>query len=183
MEYILSQFDIRRFWSKVNKTSTCWLWTDAPTKNFGYGQFKWYVDGEVKVASSHRLVWTIVKGPIPEGKFVCHDCPGGDNPACVNPGHLFLGTQRDNMQDRDNKKRQACGEANGNSKLSTALVLAIREDYANYPKSFKAYSSRLRAKARQQRTSVVITKLALEYRQTTDTIKRVVLRYSWKHVA
>ena len=80
----------------VDKGSGCWLW--LLSKAFGYGNFK--VNGKTKRA--HRVAWEEFNGPIPEGMNVCHTC---DNPSCVNPEHLFLGTQYDNLQDMKQKGR------------------------------------------------------------------------------
>ena len=88
----------RRFWSKVEKTNTCWLWTGATSA--GYGQFK---HAEMNAtASVHRLAYLSLRGQIPAGQRVLHRC---DVPNCVNPEHLFLGTQRDNMRDCSAKGR------------------------------------------------------------------------------
>jgi hypothetical protein len=86
-----------RFFKKVNKTDSCWLWTGALSSR-GYGSFR--VDG--KTISTHRLSYSWFKGEVPEGIFVCHTC---DIPACVNPDHLWLGTNSDNMQDMIAKDR------------------------------------------------------------------------------
>lgn len=91
---------IERFWKKVTKTDSCWLWIGANTK-YGWGTMK--INGVMYGA--HRISYAIHKGEIPEGIFVCHNCPGGDNGLCVNPSHLWLGTQKDNVRDCVNKKR------------------------------------------------------------------------------
>ncbi len=92
-----------RFWRAVEKTAYCWPWKLAKPR--GYGMFKVRRDESVR---AHRMAWELTNGPIPEGMLVCHRC---DNPACCNPGHLFLGTHQDNMDDRNSKNRQARGAA------------------------------------------------------------------------
>ena len=88
-----------RFWNKVDKSGVCWLWT-ASTR-YGYGRLK---VGARRI-QAHRVSWELHHGPIPEGLCVLHNCPGGDNPTCVNPAHLWLGTNQDNAADRDAKGR------------------------------------------------------------------------------
>lgn len=106
---ILWASDIQKFWEKVDKKgpNDCWLWT-ASKHPFGYGWFG--VEGENH--SAHRISWIIHHGQVPKGMQVLHNCPGGDNPSCVNPSHLWLGTQGDNMRDRQAKGRDnhPCGE-------------------------------------------------------------------------
>ncbi len=87
-----------KFWRKVNKTAGCWLWTSM-LQHRGYGLF--FVSGFGYI-QSHRYSWEMASGPIPEGMFVCHTC---DTPACVRPGHLFLGTPKDNIDDMIKKGR------------------------------------------------------------------------------
>ena len=87
-----------RFINKVHKTDYCWIWNGAIRGNSGYGSFN--VNG--KIESSHRISYKLFKGVIPMGICVLHRC---DNRLCVNPDHLFLGTQGDNMKDMFNKGR------------------------------------------------------------------------------
>lgn len=115
-----------RFWRRVNKTETCWLWTGTTSRG-GYGMINF---GE-KIRTAHRVSWEIANGPIPKGDgyhgtCVLHRC---DNPPCVNPDHLFLGTVADNNRDREQKDRgnQPKGKANGWAKLTEDQVLDIRD--------------------------------------------------------
>jgi hypothetical protein len=87
-----------RFWEKVDKTGDCWVWKAHLLYN-GYGRFSI----NLKTEYSHRVSWFLEYGEWPKGKHVTHIC---DNPACVRPDHLVLGTVADNMADRNAKKRQ-----------------------------------------------------------------------------
>jgi hypothetical protein len=88
-----------RFFSKVEigDPDACWIWV-ASTDGSGYGKFK----GPFGTKRAHRLSYEFFHGPIPDGMVVRHRCPGGDNPLCVNPRHLYLGTQEDNIHDMMN---------------------------------------------------------------------------------
>jgi hypothetical protein len=90
---------MNRFWNKVNipSLSDCWEWQGSKNKH-GYGHFKY----KRKTHRAHRISWTLIKGEIPEGMCVLHRC---DNRLCVNPFHLFLGTNQDNMDDKMKKNR------------------------------------------------------------------------------
>jgi hypothetical protein len=101
----------------------CWLWTGS-VRSTGYASTNLISSPE---SSGHRLSWTIYKGPIPTGMHVLHKC---DTRSCINPHHLFLGTNADNARDRDAKNRGVIplGEHNGRAKLTAQQVLDIRED-------------------------------------------------------
>lgn len=88
---------IERFNSRFVKTDTCWIWTWKKDKD-GYGQFH----ARPFTQRAHRFSYIVFKGPIPDGHFVCHSC---DNPSCVNPEHLWIGTVLDNNRDALNKGR------------------------------------------------------------------------------
>ena len=111
----------QRFWAKVKKTDTCWEWIGVKDSH-GYGRVS---IGHRGLKTASRVSWEISKGPIPDGLFVLHKC---DNPPCVRPEHLFLGTHLDNVLDCKAKGRQnhPRGEKNGVPKLTVEKVLEIR---------------------------------------------------------
>lgn len=99
---------LRRFWDRVQKTKSCWNWMGCTTSS-GYGMVQCRSISQQPLLC-HRVAWSITNGPIPGDLHVLHKC---DNPSCVNPAHLFLGTQCDNNRDRDRKGRTASGDSNG----------------------------------------------------------------------
>lgn len=107
-----------RFFRMFSKEdSGCWIWMSAKTGN-GYGSFR--LNG--KNEGAHRASYIIFNGDIPAGLCVMHSC---DNPLCVNPGHLSLGTVKDNAIDRNKKLRQAYGERNSGAKLTESQASEI----------------------------------------------------------
>lgn len=112
-----------RFWARVKTTDGCWLWVGNRGRE-GYGSI-WVHGRAVRV---HRFSWELHYGTIPHGMYVCHRC---DNPSCVNPLHLFLGTHLDNMRDKMSKGRwrghKICGEAHWNTKIGYKRAAEIRE--------------------------------------------------------
>ena len=90
-----------RFWDKVNKTNTCWLWTGALNEH-GYGVVAMGADHSPRNELAHRVSWALKHGPIPPGVMILHRC---DNPPCVRDEHLFDGSQSDNMKDSAQKGR------------------------------------------------------------------------------
>lgn len=113
--------DEQRFWGNVRVARECWEWLGAKTA-FGYGKMAFR--GR-KTVGAHRVSWMIHFGDIPEGMSVLHEC---DNPHCVHPAHLFLGTQKDNMRDAVKKGRfrrnapSQKGERNSQARLTVKQV-------------------------------------------------------------
>lgn len=139
----------KKFWDKVSKTSTCWLWTGAKVP-YGYGQFaKGY---------AHRYSYKLHKGEIPIGLCILHKC---DVPSCVNPEHLLLGTQKNNMEDKVSKGRQNRGEERPLSKLTEKEILEIR--------SRNTYRG----------CRIVWAK---EFKVSAELIRRIINKEIWKHI-
>lgn len=131
LSFGLSPTIVARFFAKINFVEGgCWLWTGA--LNNGYGQL--HASSHRTYIRAHVLSWLLHFGPIPpETPCVLHDCPTGDNPACVNPAHLWLGTKADNLADMASKGRSGPrphGEQCHTHKLTAVQVLEIRRTYA-----------------------------------------------------
>ncbi len=120
--------DIARFWKYVDTSAGlfgCWKWIGCIGQD-GYGKIR---IGN-RHMRAHRVVWELTQGEILDGLCVCHRC---DNPPCVNPAHLFLGTNIDNVRDREKKDRNnhVVGESHPQHKLTDVQVDEIRTRYAN----------------------------------------------------
>ena len=147
-QYILDRIEI-------DKGTGCWEWTGTYFFN-GYARAGLYKRKGRKFSQhANRMSYEIFKGNIPKSMLVCHRC---DNPKCVNPEHLFLGTTKDNMRDMVEKGRSLYGERSINSKLTEKKVLKIRES-----KKSKEF-------------------LAEKYKVSVWTIRDVLIRRTWKHI-
>jgi hypothetical protein len=140
----------------------CWVWKKHKNnKGYGYPGFKG------KPILAHRLSYLTLVGEIPNNLFVLHTC---DNPLCVNPKHLFLGTNQDNMNDKVNKNRQAKGENSGRSKLVQREVDEIRT----------LYSAELAERAKGRGAQLTQRELAKRFRVGGTEINHIVNNKVWR---
>lgn len=163
MRTLRERFDAK--W-KLDERSGCWLWTATrtnPRRGAGYGR----ISSGARLIVAHRVAWELFRGPIPEGLRVLHAC---DTPPCVNPEHLFVGTQADNIRDMRAKGRLIPpppptpaqvlrGEDVATARLTEACVRAIRASAATH------------------------AELARRYGVTQQAIAAVRSRRTWRHVA
>jgi len=153
------EFDIEfkiRFWDSVEVTSheKCWIWQKSCAGN-GYGVISY----KSKQYAAHRIAYILVNDEdIPTNMQVCHVC---DNPICVNPLHLFLGTADDNAKDKVNKERSLKGIKNPRSILSEEDILEIRQLFAN------GYTAK---------------ELSYIYKVGKSTVINIVVGNTWKHI-
>lgn len=160
----------------------CWLWT-AAVNHKGYGIVMW--NGRCEL--THRVTYRLTRGEIPHGKLVLHRC---DNPPCVNPTHLVVGTNADNMADRQAKGRQAQGPshrermrrvaARGEHHGSKTKPEARARGERNHSKLTSAQVQWLRAE--HAGGGVTYADLAAKYGVSAPTIRSIVLRRKWSHV-
>lgn len=155
------------FWPHVARGDGCWEWT-AGRSGTGYGALSIRLPGGTPgklrwlQLKPHRVSWELHNGPIPDGLLVCHRC---DNPPCVRPDHLFLGTHADNMRDMAMKKRAGGfrpGKAHPRAKMSDEIVRAVR-----YLVAF-GHSHHTVAEC---------------FGVTRPAVSQVIRRSNWKHVA
>ncbi len=156
---------MERFWAKVKKGDGCWEWTAATTKGYGHIGIKG------KMIYAHRLSWELENGKIPDGLHVLHKC---NNPLCVKPDHIYLGTQKDNVGDaitlgtHISTRRSPlfgdidqCGEKNPSAKLTRFQVGGIR---------------------RSRGDGMTIKELSNLYSISKSQIQRIISNESWKDI-
>ncbi len=172
--FTITKTNLARFWANIQTTESCWIWVGTRACR-GYGA----ISIDRKRWRAHRLSWAIHNGTIPDGLYICHRC---DNPPCVNPEHLFAGTQKDNIADcvrkgrfsrsigertRNNRRRRgfhrtkAIGHDHYNSKLTLENVLEIRSTPPKWGEQ---------------------SRLARKFGVTKSSIRDVLSRRCWGHV-
>jgi len=137
----------------IDPKTKCWNWQKSLIK--GYARVSGNKGKKSPLVS--RYVYEYIKGINPKNKLVCHTC---DNPKCVNPDHLFLGTHKDNFKDMREKNRSACGIKNVKAKLTEKEVLQIRK----------------------LQNKITIKEMTKIYNVTKTTISRILRRKTWKHI-
>jgi len=145
-----------RFLEKVNKTTTCWQWIGSKYRG-GYGHFRRFLDGKWKMYKAHRYAYEYFIGPT-NGLLVCHYC---DNPSCVNPEHLWLGTHKQNTKDMENKGRWKMIRNPKHKLLNLGIARNIRE-YKN------------------QNPNMTLKEFALEWDISPQQISRILRNEIWQ---
>ena len=143
-----------RFWEKVRKTDTCWIWM-ASLDHAGYGQFHRWDNGRKVMRKAHRVAYELKNGECPPDMCVLHSC---DNPKCVRPEHLRLGTRSGNKKDQVDRHRIIFGDNCSWSKLDSTQVSQIRERIINGER---------------------LVDLAKEYRVSPSNLSRIKTGDSW----
>lgn len=148
-----------RFFKYVEQSifGPCWEWK-GPKDSHGYGTLNVGCFKKTRHKKAHRIAYQIFIGDFDESLFVCHKC---DNPGCVNPAHLFLGTHIDNERDKCEKNRQQKGSKHWNSKLTEKDIINIRKLYAN---------------------KISQIEISRRFQVSQGCISRIVRMEDWKHV-
>jgi len=182
-----------RFWKRVRKTETCWWWEGITNGRYGR------IQDNKRSILTHRVAWTLAFGPVPPGLSVLHHC---DNTLCVNPDHLFIGTQGDNMRDAAAKgrnvsqkspERLARGDAHGLRKHPELAARGANHGAHIHPEKLargeRQGSAKLtaeviriaRADLAEGRAS--LTQLSDRYGVARSTMREAITRKTWAHVS
>lgn len=169
--------DVERFWSHVDKSGDCWLWTGCTLSGYGY-----FSVGN-KDLRAHRFAYIISYGPLPDEKpYVCHSCdinyPIGDPGyrRCVRPEHLFAGTHADNFKDAVSKGRMASGQRHGTHTHPERVAKGERQGKAKLTADDVSVIRQLRA------SGLMLQTIAARYEVSESCIWNIELCRTWKHV-
>lgn len=173
------------FWSKVDRNAPngCWLWLAG--KYRGYGSFN--VTRGQRFAA-HRIAYFLIKGIDPSQQLICHDCPNGDNPSCVNPDHMFLGNRRANAQDASQKGMLAFGDRNSTHIHPENVRRGERHHWFGAGMKGEKHSQAklTEADVREIRKRVAAgetqTSLAKEFSIHASSLNLIVKRINWSHI-
>lgn len=160
-----------RFWEKVDRSGECWIWTASRNPD-GYGKIN-SGGRHGPTLRAHRVSYELAYGPIPEGLDVCHRC---DNPPCVNPAHLFVGTPLDNMQDAVQKGHVHNGDRHYTHREPS---LTVRGEQKGTAKLTNEQVREIRHQAHQGFPQRAIAK---QFGVQESTISMIVRRRLWKHL-
>lgn len=160
--------EAERFWAKVEKGESCWLWTASKTDK-GHGVF----GTRGRTYKAHRLAYADSHESIPHGQCVLHNCPGGDHPACVNPTHHYLGTRAENNRDMVAKGRHVPG--------GTYSQAGYRRGVAHH--GAKMTPATVRKIRRMRELGATYKDIGARFKIDPSAAYKIANRLSWRHVA
>lgn len=146
-----------RFEKYIDRSGDCHIWIGCKHSK-GYGSFQLGYEHNNKKAYAHRFAYELYIGKIPKGLLILHKC---DNPSCVNPAHLFTGTNADNSKDMVSKNRQAKGSKIASSKLKESIVIKIKSMLE------KGITHKI---------------IAEKFKVSRDTVTKINTGKTWKHI-